>query len=132
MMVLGLADMFKDLMMRKLLLILATIIFTLTVDAPTSQIGTSLMSTVGTSYAEGGAMMCGRKIIHAGDSKHLLISRFGEPESREFVGMVHRGDACVKMEEWLYICRKHLKPKMYVIRIVGTTIVSIEWLPDVQ
>ena len=77
-------------------------------------------------------MMCDTKIIHAGDSKHLLNSRFGEPESREVVGMIHRGDACVKEEEWLYICRQYAKPKMYVIRIIGTTIVSIKWLPDIQ
>lgn len=86
----------------------------------------------GILYANGGAMVCGRKIIHAGDSKHLLIARFGQPESKELVGVVHRGVACVKAEEWLYICRKHAKPKMYVIKIVGTTIVSIEWLPDIQ
>ena len=77
-------------------------------------------------------MMCGKKIIHAGDSKHLLISRFDEPESRNFVGMVHRGDAYVKAEEWLNICRKYAKPKMYVIKIIGAMIVSIKWLPDVQ
>jgi len=114
-------------MTRQLFFILATITFLITVGTPTSQISTDKLSLVGTSYADGGAMMCGKKIIHAGDSKH-----FGEPESREFVGMVHRGDACVKAEEWLYVCRKYAKPKMYVIRIVGTTIVSIEWLPDVQ
>lgn len=81
--------------------------------------------------AADGAMICGKKIIHAGDSMHLLISRFGQPENREFVGMVRSGDACVKAEEWLYICREHAQAKMYVIRIVGTTIVSIKWLPDV-
>ena len=117
--------------MRKLLLILVTIIFMLIARAPTSSISTNI-SLLGTSYADGGAMTCGKKIIHAGDSKHLLISRFGDPENREFVGMVQRGDACVKMEEWLYICRKYAKPKMYVIRVTGTTIVSIRWLPDVQ
>jgi len=77
--------------MRQLLFILATITFLLSVGTPTSQINTVKLSLVGTSYADGGAMMCGKKIIHAGDSKHLLISRFVEPESREFVGMVHRG-----------------------------------------
>lgn len=89
-------------------------------------------SIVANAHADGGAMTCGKKIIHAGDSKHLLISRFGAPESREFVGMVQRGNACVKAEEWLYVCRKNAKPKMYVIRVIGTTIVSIKWLPDVQ
>lgn len=41
-------------------------------------------------------------------AKHLLVSRFGEPESWEFVGMVRTGDACVKAEEWLYVCREHI------------------------
>jgi len=66
--------------MRQLLLILATITFLLGVGTPTSQIDIGKLSLVGTAYADGGAMMCGMKIIHAGDSKHLLISRFGEPD----------------------------------------------------
>ncbi len=91
-----------------------------------------LIFTAAVSYANGGAMMCGRKIINAGDSKYLLITRFGEPDNKEFVGTVQRGTECLKIEEWVYICRDHAKPKMYVIRIIGTTIDSIYWLPDVQ
>ncbi len=83
------------------------------------------------SRAASGAMICGKRIIHDGDSIHLLIARFGQPETREFVGMVQRGDACVKAEEWLYICREHTQPKIYVIRVIGTTITAIRWLPDV-
>ena len=90
------------------------------------------ISTAAVSSDRGGAMMCGRKIIHAGDSKYLLLSRFGQPENKEFIGTVQRGTSCVKIEEWLYICYDHAKPKMYVIRIIETTIDSITWLPDVQ
>lgn len=117
--------------MRKVLFILMIAVIMFSVGIPIAQ-NYAAISLVGTAYADGGAMICGNKIIHAGDSKHLLLSRFGEPESREFVGMIQMGDACVKAEEWLYVCRKYVKPKMYVIRIVGTTIVSIKWLPDVQ
>jgi len=119
-------------MMRKLLLALLTISLLLGGDAPSLRQDIKFRSLVGTSFAAGGAMICGPKIIHAGDSQYLLIARFGKPESREFVGVAQIGDACVKAEEWLYVCRQYAKPKMYVIRIVGTTISSIRWLPDVQ
>ncbi len=91
-----------------------------------------LIFTAGIAYAGSGVMMCSRKIINAGDSKYLLISRFGQPDSKEFTGTVQRGNECIKVEEWVYICHDHAKPKMYVIRIIGTTIDSIYWQPDVQ
>ena len=84
------------------------------------------LALTGNLIAADGSMICGKNIISVGDSKYLLISRFGQPDSSEVVSIIHHGDSCIKEEEWVYICRRHIQPKMYIIRIVDSKIVSIK------
>jgi hypothetical protein len=77
----------------------------------------------GTIHAAASCVHYDKEIVCAGDSKWHLMEVFGEPLSRECIGVVrnqHR-DAVVKMYEWAY----HYRGGIIVFTIVGDKVTKI-------